>query len=473
VNRSLKNSCFLLTLCLAISVFILSCNDSSKKGTSMGETTISGVVGGPIAKGQFKDGKSILSRIKDFFNIAKPAEAQEEIEVTATQNGEIVDTALVVDGTYELTVPGGGEVKLDFITSSGTFTLIINVTPFSNVQLDVDLQLTPEGPLLVINTFDITSPQISTAEEESFSFIEPDANLTVDGQGGSCVVASGGSVVDILVQDLTLDNCEDGVVAVDSAEVNLEADATPTLTINASNNGIRGANQSFVGLTGIDIFITADNNGVLTENDSDVNFNPSGNCVIEGGVQAVDQRDSSSVDTDDCELISGAVPTPTPTASPTTPTPTPTASPTPTPTPTASPTPTPAPPNFNGNYTGMFTGTAITSSPGGMPTMEPISGQLAATVNNASIVFTLAIMGFSATGSGTVTPTGQVTVSTSDFGGLVSGFCMVTGIFQVQESGFATGSGPWSCQFTNLPVGPPGLTINASGTWFAQRPPPP
>ena len=457
MNRSLKNSCFMLILCLAISGFILSCNDNSgNKGTRTGETTISGLVGGPIAKGEFKSGKSVLAWIKDFFRIAKPAEAQGEIQVTATQNGEIVDTALVVDGTYELTVPEGGEVQLDFITSSGTFTLIINVTPSSDVQLDVDLQLTPDGPEVVINTFEIASPSIRTQGGASFLFVEPNANLTVDGQGGNCIEASGNSNVDVQVGDLTLDNCEDGVVAADSAQVNLEADATPTLTINASNNGIHSTNDSFVGLRGIDVFVTAQNNGILSENNSQVIIDPSGQCVIDGGAQAVDERDSSSVDTDDCELKSGAVPTPTPT---------PTASPTPTPTPTATPTPTPSAPNFDGTYMGQATGTAIISTPGGMQPPQPVNGALSAIVtNNSMVTFSLSLMGTNVTGSGTVSPAGAVTVIITDFGGLATGSCMIGGTFD----GFGLGMGPWSCNLTTQVFGPM-ATINASGTWSALR----
>jgi len=204
---------------------------------------------------------------------------------------------------------------------------------------------------LQIDNFDIISPVIRTSQDGLFSFSEPNADFSVDGEGENCIGASGSSRVDIRVADLALENCEDGVITEDSAVVNLEADATPTLSINASNNGIRTANDSFVDLTGVDIFVTADNNGILSENNSEVIVDPSGDCVIDGGVQAVDQRDSSSVDTDDCELISGVVPTPTPTPT-ATPTPTPTATPTPTPTispppvtptPIVTPTPTPTP----------------------------------------------------------------------------------------------------------------------------------
>jgi hypothetical protein len=210
-------------------------------------------------------------------------------------------------GNYSLEVPSGGAYTITVSLlppATESASIQVNVTSSSTVDLDLSFITDVDPPTLQIDNFDITSPVIRTSNSQIFAINEPNADLTVAGEGENCIGASGDSSVDIVVADLTLDDCEDGILAEDSGTVNLNATATPTLTINASNNGVRTANNSAVALVGGNIFVTADNNGVLSEDNSIVDFLPSGDpfgtCVIDGGVQAVDQRDSSSVDTDDC-----------------------------------------------------------------------------------------------------------------------------------------------------------------------------
>jgi hypothetical protein len=372
-----RNAMLTGTLVLIFSFLLLSlygCEVDNRDQGGRGQTLIVGtiIVVGPGAMNAPSLKKpSILDRIKNFLTITKDSIAQlgESVLVEVFQNGSLVDSTTTDDlGAYSVQVPGGGEYTIVVSLlppATETASIDINVTPASAVDLDLSFITDVDPPTLQIDNFDITSPVIQTSNNELFLFNEPNADLTVDGEGENCIGASGDSNVDIAVSDLTLDNCDEGVHTEGSAEVNLEADATPTLTINANTDGIHTANDSFVGLTGVDIFVTADNNGILSENDSEVVVDPSGDCVIDGGVQAVDERDGSSVDTDDCELISGGVPTPTPTptASPTptpivTPTPTPIVSPTPTPIVTPTPTPTP------------------TASPTPMPTAPPLDGEL-------------------------------------------------------------------------------------------------
>ncbi len=354
LSVSLVLSSFLLLLVCAL----YSCEIDNRDQGGKNQTLISGTIivvgpGAPAMNSPALKKPSILDRVIDFLTITKDSLAQlgESVLVEVFQNGSLITETTTDDlGNYALDVPSGGTYTITVSLlppAAESASIQISVTSKSTVDLDLSFITDVDPPTLQINNFNITAPVIRTSGSDIFALNETNAGLTVEGGGENCIGASGDSSVDIVVADLTLDNCEDGIRAEDSANVNLNATATPTLTINASNNGIRTANNAAVALVGGNIFVTADDNGVLSEGDSIVDFLPEGDCVIDGGVRAVDQRDSSSVDTDDCELISGVVPTPTPTPAPTpTPTPTPTIIPppvTPTPTPIVTPTPTPTP----------------------------------------------------------------------------------------------------------------------------------
>jgi hypothetical protein len=165
-----------------------------------------------------------------------------------------------------------------------------------------------------INAFEIMSGPIRTRELEDFSFDEEDANLTIDGNGNNCIEATGRSEVNMQVQDLTLTNCGEGVVGEDFANVILRAVGVPTLSIDANSNGIHAKDDSSIRLSGIDIFITAGTNGILATGTSGVELHPSGNCVIEGGDEAVDERDVAVVNTAGCTLSTvESIPAPSPT----------------------------------------------------------------------------------------------------------------------------------------------------------------
>jgi cell division septation protein DedD len=421
INRRVRVSgaSVLIFSLLLLAVFALySCDINNRDQGGKGQTLIVGtinVVGPGAMNAPAPEKPSIFERIKNFLTLTKDSIAQvgESVLVEVFQNGSLVTSTTTDDlGNYSLDVPSGGAYTITVSLlppATESASIQINVTPSSTVDLDLSFITDVDPPTLQIDNFDITSPVIRTSGSGIFSINEPNADLTVEGEGENCIGASGDSSVDIVVADLTLDNCEDGILAQDSANVNLNATATPTLTINASNNGIRTSNDSAVALVGGNIFVTADNNGVLSEDNSIVDFLPSGDpfaiCVIDGGVQAVDQRDSSSVDTDDCELRSGLVPipTPTPTATPTptptaTPTPTPTATPTPTPTatptpsPTATPTPMPTAPPLDGAalYVTNCQGCHGPNGMGGFAgdVVGATAGQITAAINNVGAMMT-------------------------------------------------------------------------------------
>jgi len=294
-----------LVLALAFSTLFVSCSDSNE-ARRLGQTVINGnvVVEDTSARKAPEDRFFTLALLYDFFNSTKPAKAQSSdgILIVAFQEGVEVDSDTAgAEGDFRVTVPRGGDVTLRFETPSFTTSTLITVTPDSDVALDVTLLLL-DPPAVEINRFDILSGPIRTRESEQFRFDEERANLTIDGGGDDCIKATGTSNVNIDVNDLTIMNCGNGIVGEDFADVSLEAVAVPTLSIEAENNGIHAKDDSSIRLSAVDIFITAGKDGILATGTSDVEVNPSGSCVIEGGDQAVDERDLAVVDTASCTL---------------------------------------------------------------------------------------------------------------------------------------------------------------------------
>ncbi|MBI2485803.1 MAG: hypothetical protein HYW01_02370 [Deltaproteobacteria bacterium] len=293
-----------LILIFATSISFISCSDGNE-ATRKGQTAINGnvVIENSSTERPLEQKSYILALVKGFLALTKSANAQnaEGILVVAFQDGAEVDSDTADDhGNFQLTVPRGGDVTLRFEASAFTANTLITVTPDSEVTLNVSLL--PDPPEVQINSFDIVSVLIRTREAEEFVFDEEDANLTIDGGGEDCIRATGSSNVNIDVNDLTLTNCSNGIIGEDFANVSLEAVAVPTLSIDAENNGIHAKDDSSIRLTGIDIFINAGTNGILATGTSGVEVDSSGNCVIQGDDEAVDERDSASVVTGGCTL---------------------------------------------------------------------------------------------------------------------------------------------------------------------------
>jgi hypothetical protein len=303
--RKLSKALNFLVLVLALSTAFISCSDSNE-ARRLGQTIINGnvVVEDTSTKRATEDGFFTLALLYDFFSLTKPASAQSSdgILIVAFQDGAEVDSDTAdVQGDFQIAVPRGGDVTLRFETSSFSTSTLITVTPDSEVTLGVAL-LPLNPPLAEIDAFDILSGPVRTREGEEFRFDEERANLTIDGGGNDCIKATGTSNVNIDVNDLTITNCANGIVGEDFADVSLEAVAVPTLSIEAENNGIHAKDDSSIRLSAVDIFITAGKDGILATGTSDVEVNPSGSCVIEGGDQAVDDRDFAVVNTASCTL---------------------------------------------------------------------------------------------------------------------------------------------------------------------------
>ncbi len=210
----------LLVFVFAVGLFFSACDDNNE-ATSSGTTMIEGFVADPvIASAPIPKKPTFLTSIKQSLTIIKSADAQnDEIEIVAFQNGAMVDQTTVSNGMYSVEVPAGGPVNLDFITPNETFSIEINVTPSSRVELDVDLLLATEGPLVDIQKFVINSPKIVIRENESFTFDEQRAVLKIDGDGGDCISSRGTNAdpelqnIHINVEELELSNCDNCVFA--------------------------------------------------------------------------------------------------------------------------------------------------------------------------------------------------------------------------------------------------------------------
>jgi hypothetical protein len=304
MRKRLSIAISFLVLILAVAMSLSSCS-SGNEARRRGETTINGNVEVENASTRRPAGQRshVLAKLKELLTVVSSARAQatESILVIAFQEGAEVDSDTADEqGNFQLTIPRGGNLTLRFETSTSTATTQITVTPESEVTLDVSLL--PDPPTVEINTFDIVSVLIRTREAEDFVFDEKDANLTVDGGGDDCIRATGNSNVNIDVNDLALTNCGNGIVGEDFANVSLEAVAVPTLSIEAEDNGIHAKDDSSIRLAGTDIFINAGINGILATGTSGVEVDSSGECVIQGDEEAVDERDSASVSTSGCTL---------------------------------------------------------------------------------------------------------------------------------------------------------------------------
>ncbi len=321
MRQILRTQLIILVPLVMLSLSIISCDDANQVQRS-GTTTISGSVAGPFLVSIPTPTKlTFLTRIKKLLSIIIPADAQgDDIEVEASQNGAIVDSSFVADGMYKVEVPAGGPVKLDFVTPDETFSVEINVTPSSEVVLDVDLELSSVGPVADIQRFDITSPRIATSEDESFSFNEPDANLTIEGGGEDCVRSTGIRLapdkinVDISVDELNLNGCRHCVFADGNQSVVLRTELNFKLTVFgdsgdiscvASDDAIRADESSKVKFQnqnqqgGIAILSSGANGIAASGIDTVVDIEPGARgCSINAEGEAIVEEDGAVINAD-------------------------------------------------------------------------------------------------------------------------------------------------------------------------------
>lgn len=223
------------------------------------------------------------------------------IKVRAERNGQrVASDTTNSEGEFTLRVREG-IITLLFETSNFTVGEFFTVTEDSEVFLDVNLA--PNDVSVV--DWEVLQDPIRCSGSQSFIIEEPElVDFTIDGNGKDCIRAKGDCPIDIAVQNITLNDCNQGLLAEGSASVTLEALAVQTLTIDAQGNGIHTKGDSSVMLIGVDIFVTStDANGIRAEDTSEVQIQHSGLCEIEGFDNAILQDPTATVVAVSCTLI--------------------------------------------------------------------------------------------------------------------------------------------------------------------------
>ena len=227
------------------------------------------------------------------------------IKVIAKRNGEkVASDTTNSDGEFKLKVREGDITLLFEILGEVTVGRVFTITEDSEVFLDVSLDL--ELNQIEVEDWVVSQDPIRCDSNQSFIIEEDDlVDFTVDGNGKDCIRAKGDCLlIDIRVQNIALNNCNEGILAEGSADVNLKALAVPTLTIDAESNGIHTKGNSSVTLIGGKIVVTStQSDGIRAEDSSDVEIQPSGLCTIEGFDDAIQQDGTATVDPDGCTLV--------------------------------------------------------------------------------------------------------------------------------------------------------------------------
>ena len=228
------------------------------------------------------------------------------IKVRAERNGEkVASDTTNSEGEFKLKVREGNITLLFEILGEVTVGRAFTITEDSEVFLDVILDLVL--PQIEVEDWDVVQDPIRCDNNQSF-IIDEDGlvDFTVDGKGKDCIRAQGDCFIDITVQNIMLNVCNEGILAEGSANVNLEALAVTTLTIDAESNGIHTKGDSSVTLIGGNIFVTSTaSDGIRAENSSDVEIQRSGLCTIEGFDDAIQQDGTATVDSDGCTQVMG------------------------------------------------------------------------------------------------------------------------------------------------------------------------
>ena len=191
LNRFISIS---LAFMLVLSVGLMSCDGGGGGGggqPSGQATTIRGNVESIVAMTPRNNQPSVLAKIKDFFTLAKRANAQDnQIVVTFIVNGEVEDVVTVEpDGDFQGVVPisfSGNNVTVVFESDGDEESIVIFVPPVDAVIIVVlvnfqgndaeVVELEFEGPLRCENV------TISLVAEQG-------EDIVINGNGGPCVLA--------------------------------------------------------------------------------------------------------------------------------------------------------------------------------------------------------------------------------------------------------------------------------------------
>ncbi len=195
-----------------------------------------------------------------------------------------------------------GSITLQFQTSTFIIARVFTITEDSEVFLDLSL----EPNQVVVENWEVTQDPIRCDGSQNFILDEGDlVDFTLDGNGNDCITAKGHCFINISVQNISLNDCSEGIFTADNATLSLEALGASTLSIHAKSNGVHTNDSSSLTLTGGDVFITSTNqNGINAGGSSLVEVQPTNQCTIEGFAGAIqeDPNANPTVNTDGCIL---------------------------------------------------------------------------------------------------------------------------------------------------------------------------
>lgn len=235
-----------------------------------------------------------------------------EITVTVLEDGRRLDRDKTDDeGDFSLSFRSNtGFVSLRFESDSfDAERPNIRVTDDSTILFDFTLQQNPT--LIVINSWQVLQDPLFLRNESELVFNERLADITIDADGGDCLIGTGSSVITFRVKSITITNCREGVRVQGTASVILEADED--ITVSSNRDAVISFDDTFVrvGETSdpVDnsvLIQSANLNGINAAGNSVVEIDPQNDqCSISGGRRAVNVSGNASVDTDGCTLSDG------------------------------------------------------------------------------------------------------------------------------------------------------------------------
>lgn len=219
------------------------------------------------------------------------------------------------------TTDAGGDFTLRFRSFTGNVTLRfeasgfnaergnIKVTDDSTIVMEFTLQQNPT--LIIIDSWQVFQDTFFVRNESEFTLNETLIDFIMDGNGGDCIISTGGSSVAIRVKSVDITDCREGVRTQDSGSVVIEADEG--IVLRSNRDAVITLNDSFVAIGESSNPV---NNSVLIESANQFGINAAGNstviidpqnnnCTISGGRRAVNISGTASVDTAGCTLVDG------------------------------------------------------------------------------------------------------------------------------------------------------------------------
>ena len=260
---------------LAISISLCSCIDfNTGDSGGSGKSTINGNVA------DVTDGSDVSG-----------------IKVTAIRNGKKADSDTTdSQGNFKLRVKQG-DITLQFETSAFNVSREITVTKKSTVNLVVVLD--PDQGPVAIDNWQVLQDPIDCNNSDGFIFEEEEVSEFII-NNGNCIVAKKDCPLSIMVQNISLTDCNEGIRAEGDATVELEA--LEDINLISRNAGIRSRKNAFVSLSaGDDISITSTGgDGIKAEGSSTVVVQPTDQCTIQGANKSIVQDDTATVEPDGC-----------------------------------------------------------------------------------------------------------------------------------------------------------------------------